>query len=239
MCSNYTPSKREALIARFGVQPPDNAFEAEAYPSYLAPIVRLSPDGRDEKECVPACFGLVPHWADLKLAKHTYNARTETVASKPSFRHAWRQRQFCIVPAESFFEPSYESGKAERWKIHHAQDEPLGIAGIWEYRAAGPDGMPLISFSMLTINADEHPLMSRFHKPDDEKRMLVILRPDEYDSWLQAPLEQAPSFFMPFPAEELAAEAAPRPTKSRPARPEPRRKAAASRDAPGSMDSLF
>lgn len=217
MCSNYTPSKREQLASHFGVEPPPGAaFADEVYPAGMAPVIRLAPGSAAGMECVPACFGIVPHWADLKLARHTYNARTETVGAKPSFRHAYRQRQFCVIPAESFYEPNYESGKAVRWKIERADGQPLGIAGLWEYRSDGPDGHPLVSFSMLTINADGHPLMQRFHRPEDEKRMVVILKPDEYQSWLHARLEQVPSFFTPFPAARLAAEPAPKPVARRP-----------------------
>mgnify|MGYP003576456026 FL=1 len=218
MCSNYTPSARDQFPAHFGVDPVSEAdFEPEAYPSYMAPVIRLSPDTRDgvKKEAVPACFGMVPHWADLKLARHTYNARSETVGSKPSFRHAYRRRQFCIIPAESIYEPCYESGKAVRWRIARADGKPLGLAGIWEFRPAGKGEPALLSFSMLTINADDHPLMQRFHRPEDEKRMVVVLREDDYDSWLQAPLEQVPSFLTPYPAACLAAEPAPRPARPR------------------------
>jgi putative SOS response-associated peptidase YedK len=84
-----------------------------------------------------------------------------------------------------------------------AGGEPLGIAGIWEHRQDGPNGLPLLSFSMLTVNADDHPLMRRFHKPNDEKRMLVILRPDQYDEWLHCPVERAAGFFTRYPAERL------------------------------------
>jgi putative SOS response-associated peptidase YedK len=215
MCSNYVPATRDSLKKFFRVAPPDNDFKPESYPGYLSPIIRLDPDDPLRIECVPACFGMVPAWADLKLAKHTYNARSETVASKPTFRNAYRKRRFAIVPAEAFFEPNYETGKAIRWKISHADDQPLGIAGIWEFRSKGPDEQPLISFSMLTINADEHPLMRRFHKPGDEKRMVVLLHPDEYASWLNAPIEQVPSFLTQFPAAELRAEPDPKPSAKR------------------------
>ena len=210
MCSNYIPASKESLKKFFHVRPPDNAFKPESYPGYLSPIIRLDPDDPQHIECVPACFGMVPAWADLKLARHTYNARSETVASKPTFRHAYKKRQFAIVPAEAFYEPNYETGKAVRWKIAHADGQPLGIAGIWEFRSKGPDDQPLISFSMLTVNADEHPLMRRFHKPDDEKRMVVILHPHEYASWLNAPIEQVPSFLTQFPADELHAHPEPK-----------------------------
>lgn len=215
MCANYIPTARDLLTQHFRAQPPDNDFKPEAYPGYLAPVIRLSHDDPDQIECVPACFGLVPAWADVNLAKHIYNARTETVGSKPSFRNAWKKRQLAIIPADAIYEPNYETGKAVRWKIESAIDEPLGIAGIWEYKSNGPDGQPLFSFSMLTINADDHPLMRRFHRPEDEKRMVVILRPEEYNSWLHAPTEQLGSFLQQYSSEYLRAEPAPKPSAAR------------------------
>ncbi|RJG03868.1 SOS response-associated peptidase [Noviherbaspirillum sedimenti] len=211
MCANYLPSRAERLQKQFGVATPAHAAAREAFPGYLAPIVRLAEDGSGERECVAACFGLVPAWADLKLSRHTYNARTETVGEKPSFRSAFHKRQFCIVPAEAFFEPNYESGHPVRWRIGSDAGQDLGIAGIWDWRPhGGPNDQPLVSFSMLTINADHHPLMRRFHKPGDEKRMVVILEPDQYADWLQADAEEARSFFTTYPAEKLQAAPAPR-----------------------------
>lgn len=212
MCSNYRPSTPEQLQQHFGVAPPDSAYRDEAYPGYMAPVIRLPQADamRGERACALGMFGMVPHWADTKLARQTYNARTETAASKPSFRHAYRHRQFCIVPVSSFYEPSYETGKAVRFEIADVEGGPLGIAGIWEHRPAAGNGLPLLSFSMLTVNADQHPLMRRFHKPQDEKRMLVILRPDQYDEWLHCPPEDAPRFFRRYPAELLAAHPAPK-----------------------------
>ena len=149
----------------------------------------------------------------MTIARQTYNARTETVAEKPSFRNAFKRRQFCIVPVTSIYEPCYETGKAVRWEITAADAGPLGLAGIWEYKQNGPNGLPLLSFTMLTINADDHPLMKRMHKPDDEKRMVVILDPEQYDDWLHCAVEGAADFFMQYPADRLAAQPAPKPGK--------------------------
>lgn len=218
MCSNYTPAKRAVLPLHFGVDAPASDWKEEAFPGYLAPIIRLADDGdgSDELEGVAACFGMVPHWADLKLARHTYNARSETAASKPSFRHAMAKRQRCIVPAESIFEPGYESGRAVRWRISRDDDAPLAIAGLWEWRPnGGPDDQPLFSFTMLTINADAHPLMRRFHRPEDEKRMVVLLREDQYRPWLQAASSQIADFLQPWPADRMKAEPAPRAVSAR------------------------
>lgn len=208
MCSNYQPARIDSLATYFGIEQVDFAYQAEAWPGHMAPILRQH-DGA--LECVSACFGLVPHWADLKLARQTYNARSETVAEKPSFRNAWRKQHFCLIPLESFFEPNYESGRAVRWKISAQDGAPLAVAGIWEWRPARLDGQAeLVSFSMLTINADQHPLMQRFHKPEDEKRMLVILPPEHYQDWLNASIPQAQALLQAYPANQLKAEVAPR-----------------------------
>jgi putative SOS response-associated peptidase YedK len=216
MCANYTPSKLDAISQHRSLERALFDYPAEAFPGYLAPILRESHEVAGEIEVAPAMFGMVPHWADPKLARQTYNARTETVATKPSFRNAWKRNQFCVVPAENFFEPCYESGKPVRWRIASADGAPLGIAGIWDWKAAGPDGLPLLSFSMLTINADGHPLMQRFHKPDDEKRMLVLLDPSQYQGWLEGALVNDPAVYQPWAAERLQAAADPMPPRGKP-----------------------
>lgn len=183
MCSNYAPSAREQLLS-FGRPAPDFAY-GEAYPGRVAPILT----NFDSRQWLPACFGLVPSWAkDIKIVRSTYNARSETVAEKPSYRHAWRQRQLCIIPADAIYEPCYETGKAVRWRIERADGQPFGIAGIWERNLRG-DGLPSWSMSMLTINADGHLFMQRFHKQEDEKRSIVILPDDVWDIWLAAKSE--------------------------------------------------
>jgi len=71
-----------------------------------------------------------------------------------------------------------------------------------------------MSFTMLTVNADEHPLMKRFHKPGDEKRSVVIVPPTSYEDWLNArSTDEARSFLNLYPAEEMAAQAAPLPPR--------------------------
>lgn len=62
---------------------------------------------------------------------------------------------------------------------------------------------------MLTINAETHAFMRNFHKPEDEKRMVVVLNEDAYDAWLDAPVEQSMDFMQQFPADLLVAAAAP------------------------------
>ncbi|WP_426113495.1 SOS response-associated peptidase [Massilia sp. PWRC2] len=222
MCANYTPSRLDAISehrslehALFGLTALQVAafdYPAEAFPGYRAPILREVHEGPTPAGCIealPAMFGMVPHWADQKLARQTYNARSETVASKPSFRNAWKRNQFCVIPADNFYEPCYETGTPVRWRIAGADGQPLAIAGIWEAKAGGADGLPLLSFSMLTINADGHPLMQRFHKPGDEKRMLVLLDGGQVRPWLEGALVNDRAVYQPWPAHRLVAAAAP------------------------------
>mgnify|MGYP000580040918 CR=1 FL=1 len=91
-----------------------------------------------------------------------------------------------------FYEPSYESGKAVRWKIRLASEDPFGIACVWEKWKEPATGQLVVSFSMLTVNADDHPVMSQFHKPGDEKRTPVIVSPHLYNDWLSADTAVAP-----------------------------------------------
>ena len=216
MCANYQPPTLADLHDYFGATLPAGVELPEAYPGSVAPIIRRA-DATTEtparrRVADLALFGLVPPWADSGLARRTYNARTETVATKPSFRDAYRHGRFCVAPAQVVYEPNYESGTAMRFAIANADGAPLAIAGIWEHRS-GPDGAPLLSFSMLTINADEHPLMRRFHKPGDEKRMVVLLPPERIDAWLDSGWQDAPAFFVPYPADALCAQPAPKATR--------------------------
>lgn len=192
MCSNFTPTKKNEWVkAHFGVDLPQQEYPAEAYPSYPAPIVVQShTSGRVASGL--ARFGLIPSWAkDDKISRYTYNARSETVAEKPSYKTAWRNRQFGLVLVDNFYEPRYETGKAVKTEIRLESSEPFAIACLWDRWKQPVTDEIVVSFSMLTVNADEHPVMKRFHKAGDEKRTPVIVPESEYRNWLSASVEQA------------------------------------------------
>ena len=193
MCSNFQPIKNHHanwVKEHFDCELPDTPWREEAYPTYPAPFIYLK-DGKPK--CELAQFGLVPHWATdkKKYGLRTYNARSETVHEKPSYRTAWRERRFGIVPVERFYEPNWETGKAQRWGIYRADNLPACIASIWERFVDIETGEVIFSFSMLTINADGHPIMSHFHKPEDEKRSVVVLNDSQYLPWLLADTNKA------------------------------------------------
>ena len=199
MCSNYRPVTRvDRVLTFFGVErdvrtpSPD---VAEVWPLGLAPFIRLHEDGSGNKVLDDGMFGLLPHFAtELAFGRKTYNARAETVHQKPSFREAWMKSRRCIIPAEMVYEQNYESGHAERWLVMQDGAIPMGLAGIYS-PWTDTNGRTRGTFAMLTINADGHPVYSRFHAPGDEKRMVVILDPADYDRWLTCSLEEAKAYF--------------------------------------------
>lgn len=213
MCTNYRIPEPAGFPAFFDSLAPTFDYPEEAWPMYAVPILLpSSEDGMLRPK--RATFGLVPPWArDPRYARKTYNARSETVAELKSYRRPWRLRQFCLVPTTGFYEPNYEGGKAVRWLIRRADGEPFALAGIWEARR-DEQGLVQHSFSMLTINADEHPLMRRFHAVGDEKRSVVVIAPADYAAWLGARTDdEARSLLSLFDAGEFATHAAPRPPR--------------------------
>lgn len=213
MCAHYeSVIQPQRLRMHFGVEPPAGV-KADVWPGYLAPFIRLHPhrDVGDEaapaREAVAGLYGLVPHWAkDLNIGRHTYNARTETVAEKPSFRDAWRHGQHCIVPAEAIYEPDWRSGRAMPTRIARQDGEPLGLAGLWTSNRKAT-GLEVLSFTLLTINADGHGIFGHLHKPQDEKRMVVILSEDQYTDWLNVSVAQSMDFMRAFAAPSLTTHA--------------------------------
>ena len=181
MCANFQPPPLETLLA-WGFDIAEGAqYKPEVYPGQVAPILTSS----DPNRIHLACFGLVPHWAQPKLARMTYNARSETVESKPSFRSAWRNGQLAAIPVHCFYEPNYETGKAVRHAIKRKDGKPFWLAALWERRMDGP-GPTRMSFTLLTMAAAGHPIMGRMHGPEDEKRSVVVLGEDERNDWLTA-----------------------------------------------------
>jgi putative SOS response-associated peptidase YedK len=190
----------DRMLTFFGIErsredpPPE-----EAWPLSLAPFIRLAEGeegGVGERVMETGQFGLVPFFkkTELQFGRRTYNARSETVATLPSFRGDWGAGRRCIVPAEAIFEPNYESGKAVRWRISLPGDVPMGIAGVYSsWRDV--EGKQHFSFAMLTVNADGHPVMGRMHAPSEEKRMVIILEPSDYGRWLSCSVADAPSYF--------------------------------------------
>ena len=214
MCSNFQPIKNHHsnwVKQHFDCELPAEQWREEIYPTYSAPFIYLK-DGKPH--CELAQFGLVPHWATdkKKFGLKTYNARFETVHEKPTYKNAWRERRFGLILMKGFYEPNWETGKAVRWGIKRADGQPLAAASIWEQIVDKETGEIITSFSMLTINADGHEVMKHFHRPEDEKRSIVVLKDSDYMGWLHADHDEARKLLSLAPSGVL--ESAPRPRVS-------------------------
>jgi putative SOS response-associated peptidase YedK len=213
MCVNYLAVQdARRYESAFGVGMPLGPWASELYPKSRGTFIRRrgEPIGL-EREATGGTWGLLPRFAKTPEIKfNAVNARLETIATAPSYKTPWASGQRCIVPMDAFFEPNWETGRHIRWKFTRRDGAPIAVAGLWErWRGSHSQG-EIISYTLLTVNADDHPLMRRMHKPGQEKRMLALLDPAEYDEWLGRPPGEAFELLRLYPPELLTAEAAPR-----------------------------
>jgi putative SOS response-associated peptidase YedK len=211
MCSHFEAPDLDRLRDVYGAVP-DQKYELDIWPGYVGPFLRLhSPDHQDDgqpsTEVTVGVFGLLPHWADdAKLARRTFNARSETVAGLNSFRAAWANGNHAVVLARAIYEPDWRSGRAVATRITRRDEGLMGIAGLWD-RRFGPDGTEQLSFTMLTINADDDPFFNVYHKLGSERRSVVILPNGLHQDWLKAKPQDSWEYLQPYPADRLHAEA--------------------------------
>ncbi|MBM2883891.1 SOS response-associated peptidase family protein [Chromobacterium phragmitis] len=203
MCVNFTPPTAQQIRQHFGYEVDDDLWKPDCWQDYTAPIIT-----RDGLQL--ASYGFVPkRHLPPGVRFTTMNARAETIGEKPTYKAAWRKGQLCLVPMQAFFEPCYETGKAVRTRIGMADGQPFAVAGMWrEWQE--PEGATSYAFTQITINADEHPLMKRMHKPGDEKRSLVIVPSGQYQEWLAcSDPELARAFLVEYPPDLMMATADP------------------------------
>jgi putative SOS response-associated peptidase YedK len=196
MCGRYTVSTAiEVLEQRFhavrlreGLAPTYNAAPSQALPV----ICNTQP-----QEITVSAWGFVPEWADGRAdVKPFINARAETVASKPTFRQAFRTKR-CLILTDGF----YEWRRAGKSKVPHRialkSGAPFAFAGIWS-TVHDLSGHPYTTFAILTIEANA--LVAQIHN-----RMPVILHAHDEAVWLDPhrTLDEVQALLVPFPADLL------------------------------------
>ncbi len=202
MCGRFVSSSGPDELANyFSAEPPKEALEA----SYnVAPTNEVYAVRADDGHRAIATlrWGLVPFWAkDLKIGQKMINARSETVATKPSFRAAYKRRR-CLIPADGFYEWAKVEGakRKQPYFIYRPDGEPLVVAGLWEsWRPKDDeDGEEVISCTLLTCAAND--VMSPVHD-----RMPVLLPPGVWDQWLdpETDVESLADLLIPAPNELL------------------------------------
>ena len=198
MCGRYSLiATVDQLLEEFGLVEPD---EIEARyniaPSQQVPVVRLSEGGRRLDSLK---WGLVPSWAkDPKIGYRMINARSETVAEKPSFRTALKRRR-CIIPASGFFEWKRDGKRKVPYYFRAKSGAPFGLAGLWEHWEGGEGRLETCTILTTSANA----VVGKVHD-----RMPVILGNANYSAWLDTEGEfkgGTGDIFLPYPANEIEA----------------------------------
>jgi putative SOS response-associated peptidase YedK len=193
MCGRYALTSSPQVIAeRFqllwtpAIEPHYNIAPGQAVAA-----VRESAQGR---ALTWLQWGLIPSWAkDATIGMKLVNARGETLAEKPAFRSAYRQRR-CLLPADAFYEWKPVAGRKQPYAIRLRDGGPFGMAGLWE-RWTSPEGKTIESCTIVTVDAN--PLIAPLHD-----RMPLIVDPAHYGAWLAAQSQALPPAI---PAEALHA----------------------------------
>jgi putative SOS response-associated peptidase YedK len=143
-------------------------------PTQQVVAVRADPSS-GSRQLVPLRWGLVPSWADdPAIGNRMINARADTVASKPSFRAAFKSRR-CLIAADGFYEWQKRGASKQPYFIGLRDEGPFAFAGLWERWRR--DDQTIESCTIITTEANE--LMRPLHD-----RMPVILPREDYASWL-------------------------------------------------------
>jgi len=212
MCTRYITPDQAAIERAWEIGRRNHPrWAAELFPRAQWPFLRTRNGG--VIDLIVGTWGLIPTWSKTtKLSYSTSNCRSEEATAKPTFRDAWRTGQRCIIPAVSFDEPCWETGKNVWWRFRRADGQPWGLAGIWNTWLNRATGEVVESYTMLTVNADSHPLMARMHKPDprlppdqQDKRSVVAIGQANLEQWLQGTIEEAERLLKPPPMELIEA----------------------------------
>ena len=177
------------MCGRFAITLPDDAMAAlfDAAPANdlphipnfnVCPTVQVHTVTSDEgvRRLRPMRWGFLPHWYKTPTdGPLLINARSETIAEKPAFRAAARERR-CLIPATGFYEWTKDAdGNRLPWYIHASKGETLAFAGVWQVWEKGD--APLVTCAIVTTGANQK--MSSIHH-----RMPVILGVQDWPLWL-------------------------------------------------------
>ena len=198
MCGRFAITlPPDAMAALFDAAPGNDLPEVPDYNVCPTRPVHAVLAGGDRRRIAAPRWGLLPPWYDTPQARPLLiNARAETIADKPAFRQAVRERR-CLIPASGFYEwTRAEDGGRLPWYIHPADGaDCLAFAGIWQDWSR--DGKTLTTCAIVTCAANE--AMSAIHH-----RMPVVLAPDDWPLWLGEAGHGAARLMRPAPEGTLA-----------------------------------
>lgn len=177
MCGRFTlRTNPHQLALIFGCEiPSDLPASYNVAPTQSVAALRSREDG--QREFTLLRWGLIPHWAkEISIGNRMINARAETIAEKPAYRSAFRQRR-CLVLADGYFEWQKVGKSKQPFLIQMRDEAPFAMAGLWESWLDPQQGGAVESCTIVTTEANE--LTRPIHD-----RMPVILSAESYGLWL-------------------------------------------------------
>ena len=203
MCGRYRLTAKERWLSDyFNLDPEDVDWVARWNVAPTQEVATIRQDRKEPKRQFALMrWGLIPYWAkDASVGNKAVNAVSETAAEKPLFRDAMRRRR-CLIPADGFYEwKKIGPKKKQPYNIGLADDGLFAFAGLWD-RWKDPSEKTVESCTILTTEANA--LLKDIHD-----RMPVILRPDDYDLWLDPGItnpERVIDLLKPFDAKQMRA----------------------------------
>ena len=197
MCSRFTLNLGDAinLSKRLGI-PLDEAMTSGPDRYNIAPASDVV--AFRGREAVTMRWGLIPHWSKPGAAPSAplINARSETIAEKPSFRTAWAKGQRCAIPLTGFYEWEKQGRERLPWLFQRNDDQPLAFAGLWDRWTDPADDTIIESCTVITTTPNS--MLGRIHD-----RMPVLLDENTMAAWLQPDLADATTLITRFPTERL------------------------------------
>lgn len=176
MCGRFAITlPTDAMVQLFAATPANNLPEVPNFnvcPTNQIHVVLGG--GEAARRLVSMRWGFIPHW--YKTASDgplLINARAETLAEKPAFRKACRERR-CLIPVTGFYEWTKDS-KGVRWPWYISAEAPLALAGVWQEWREGEEAMS--TCAIVTTQANE--TMSQVHH-----RMPVVIDEEDWELWL-------------------------------------------------------
>ena len=197
MCGRYRLTRKDRLAESFEAEFSDDGLDLT--PRYniapTQPILVIRSNGR-ARVISSMRWGLVPSWAKDGSGGQI-NARSETILEKAAFKESFERRR-CLIPADGFYEWKGTGKSRQPFHFGLKDDSLFVFAGIWD-RWKPPRGPAVESCAILTTTASE--LLKDVHQ-----RMPVILRPEHYQAWLNAPISDCrklTELLTPFASEQM------------------------------------
>jgi len=201
MCGRFTYGDPGALAALFAFPTwPEAPPRHNVAPGQDVPTVIWNRETA-AREVRWMRWGLIPSWAkDPAIGSRTINARAESLAAKPAFRKAFRERR-CLMPADGFYEWRRRGSESLPWYICRKDRAPFAFASLWDAWLPPDGGGPLESCTIVTTTPN--PLVAPIHH-----RMPVILARTDFAPWLDPAfqdIEFLKKLLVPWPPDEFEA----------------------------------